>query len=121
MILQGLTFNSMWSEGRHFCTRKIDESRTTNDSGIMGNFDTSTEEVRYCGTIERILKVNFRTFHTYLLECRWFAGVVKRHENGLYMVDSTQIHRGRTDNLIDPTSCEQVTRQQASRLIDIVF
>ena len=64
--LQGLTFNSMWSEGRHFRTRKIDESRTTNDCGIMGNFDTSTDEVRYCGTIERILKVNFRSIHIYL-------------------------------------------------------
>ena len=108
--MQGLTFNSMWSEGRHFRTRKIDESRTTNDCGIMGNFDTSTDEVRYCGTIERILKVNFRSFQTYLFECRWFTSVVKRHENGLYMVDYTQFHKGRTDNLIHPTSCEQVSK-----------
>lgn len=84
------------------------ESRTTNDSGIMGNFDTSTEEVWYCGTIERIIKVNCRTFHTYVLECYWFSGVAKRHENGLYMVDSTQFYRGKTDDLIHPSSCEQV-------------
>ena len=108
--MQGLTFNSMWSEGRHFCTHKIDESRTTNDCGIMGNFDTSTNEVQYCGTIERILKVNFISFHTYLFECRWFTSVVKRHENGLYMVDYTQFHKGRTDNLIHPTSCEHVSK-----------
>lgn len=111
----------MWSEGRHFRTRKIDEKRTTNDSGVMGNFDTSTEEVRYCGTIERILKVNFRSFSTYLFDCRWFAGVVKRHENGLYMVDSTQFHRGKTDTLIHPTSCEQVTTKQAFKLMLCYF
>ena len=106
--LQAFTFNSMWSEGRHFRAHKIDERRTTHDCGVMGNFDTTTEEVRYCGTIERIIKVDFRTFHKYLFECRWFAGEVKRHENGLYMVDSAQFHRGKTDNLVQPSSCEQV-------------
>ena len=94
--MQGLTFNSMWFEGRHFCTRKINESQTTNDCGITGNFDTSIDEVRYCGTIERILKFNFRSFHTYLFKCCWFTSVVKRHENGLYMVDCTQFHKGPT-------------------------
>ena len=74
----------------------------------MGIFDTTTQEVRECGTIERIIKVDFRTFHKYLFECRWFAGEVKRHENGLYMVDSGQFHRGKTDNLVQPSSCEQV-------------
>ena len=76
-VMHGLTFNSMWFEGHHFHTRKIDESRTTNDCGIMGNFDISTDEIRYCGTIERILKVNLRSFHTYLFECDWFTSVVK--------------------------------------------
>lgn len=75
----------------------------------MGNFDTENEEVRYCGTIERIIKVDFRTFHSYLFDCRWFAGAVRRHESGLYMVDSTQFHRGRTDTLVHPSSCEQVS------------
>ena len=110
--MQGLTFNSMRSEGRHFCIRKIDENQTTNDYGIMGNFDTSTDELRYYGIIKRILKVNFIYFHTYLFKCRWFTSVVKRHENGLYMVDCTQFHKGRTDNLIHPTSCEQVSTKQ---------
>lgn len=98
----------MWSMGRHFRTRNIDERRTTNDCGIMGNFDTSTEEARYCGTIERILKLDFRTFQKYVFECKWFANVSMQHENGLYMVDSTQIHSGKNDNFILPSNCEQV-------------
>ena len=57
--LQAFTFNSMWSEGRHFRARKIDERRTTHDCGVMGNFDTTTEEVRECGTKKRIIKVDF--------------------------------------------------------------
>lgn len=81
----------------------------------MGNFDTQNEEVRYCGTIERIMKVDFRTFHSYLFDCRWFAGVVRRHESGLYMVDSTQFHRGSTDTLVHPSSCEQVSLMQVCK------
>ncbi|KAI5058191.1 hypothetical protein GOP47_0026361 [Adiantum capillus-veneris] len=46
-LRKGLIFNSIWSEGRHFRTRKIDERRTTNDCGVMGNFDTTTNEVFY--------------------------------------------------------------------------
>ena len=116
--MQALTYKSMWSEGRYFGMRKIDESRTTNDSGIMGSFNTEQDEVRYCGTIERIIKVDFRTFHSYLFECRWFSSEVKRHENGLYMVDSTLFHRGKTDNFVYPSSCEQVTQYCS---INVIF
>ena len=84
---------------------------------IMGNFDTSTNKVSYCGTIERILKVNFISFHTYLFKCHWFTSVVKWHENGLYMVDCTQFHKGRIYNFIHPTSCEQVSTKQGLWLI----
>ena len=105
-------FNSMSSKGCHFCTRKINESQTRNDCGIMGNFDTSTDEVRYCDTIDKALKVNFRSFHTYLFKCRWFMSVVIQHENGLYMMDCTQFHKGRTNNLTHPTSCEEVSAKQ---------
>ncbi|KAI5059512.1 hypothetical protein GOP47_0025831 [Adiantum capillus-veneris] len=46
-LRKGLIFNYIWSESRHFRTRKIDEHRTTNDCGVMGNFDTTTDEVFY--------------------------------------------------------------------------
>lgn len=81
-------------------TRQIDERRTTNDSGIMGNFDTSTKEAHYCEIIERILRINFRTFPTYLFECRWFEVVSRRHGSGIYMVDSTKIYKEKNVNKI---------------------
>ena len=98
----------MWSEGRHFCTSQIDERRTTNDCGVMGNFDTIIDEARYCGMIKRILKIDFRTFRTYIFECRWFEGVSRRHESGIYMVDSTKTYKGKYDNFVLPKNCEQV-------------
>ncbi|KAI5072795.1 hypothetical protein GOP47_0012901 [Adiantum capillus-veneris] len=84
------------TKGHHFRTCHIDERRTTIDCGIMGNFDIDGDKDRYCGTIERTLKVNFRTFHTFILECKWFGNVSRRHENGLYMVDSSMHHTGRS-------------------------
>ncbi|KAI5062165.1 hypothetical protein GOP47_0022704 [Adiantum capillus-veneris] len=41
-----LSFNSMWSKGRHFRTRHIDERRTTMDCAIMENFDIDDDEAR---------------------------------------------------------------------------
>ena len=58
--------------------------------------------------------MDFKTFHKYLFECRWFAGEVKRHENGLYMVDSAQFYRRKIDKLVEPSSCEQVNSVCAS-------
>ena len=100
----------MWSDGRHFRTSQIDERRTTNDCDVMGNFDTITDEARYCGIIKKILKIDFRTFRTYIFECRWFDGVSRRHESGIYMVDSTKTYKGKYDNFVLPKNCEQVGR-----------
>lgn len=98
----------MWSDGRHFRTSQVDEKRTTMDCGVMGNFDTILDEARYCGMIKRILKIDFRTFRTYIFECRWFEGVSRRHESGIYMVDSTKTYKGKYDNFVLPKNCEQV-------------
>lgn len=78
------------------------------DCGVMGNFDTIIDEARYCGMIKRILKIDFRTFRTYIFECRWFDGVSRRHESGIYMVDSTKTYKGKYDNFVLPKNCEQV-------------
>lgn len=110
----------MWSEGRHFCTYQIDKKRTTNDSGVMGNFDTTSNEARYCGMIEKILKVNFRTFHTYIFDCKWFEGVSKRHASGI-MVDITRFHKGKNDTYVLPNNCEQVIFYSYGFLICLFF
>lgn len=103
----------MWSEGRHFCTQLIDKRRTTNDCGVMGNFDTVNNEACYCGMIDKILKIDFRTFHTYILDCKWFEGVSRRHASGIYMIDHTRFHKGKHDTYVLPQNCEQVRGSHA--------
>ena len=92
----------MWSEGRHFCTGQIDERRTINDYGMMKIFDTITNKAHSCGMINRILEIDFKTFCTYIFECRWFDGVSRRHESGIYMVDSIKTYK------VLPKNCQQV-------------
>ena len=34
----------------------------------------------------------------------------RRHESGIYMVDSTKTYKGKYDNFVLPKNCEQVGR-----------
>ena len=84
---------------------KIDNNRKTYDCGVMATFDqepnkTSNIEVHldYCGLIQDIIEVNYRTFSHFTLDVRWFK-VIKTRRNatlrcdpcGLYAIDSRAI------------------------------
>ena len=58
----------MCSEGRHFRTHRIDSKRNTQDSGVMAAFEGESGEMEdYCGIINNILKIDYRTFHIFVL------------------------------------------------------
>ena len=107
----------MWSEGRHFRTHRIDSKRNTQDSGVMVAFEGGSGEMEdYCGIINNILKIDYRTFHIFALDVKWFKeplckGIeanVKRHPSGIMAIDSTWIWQGKKDSLVLPQHCEQV-------------
>ena len=107
----------MWSEGRHFRTHIIDSNRNTQDCGVMASFESANGQMEeYCGIINKILKIDYRTFNIFALDVKWFKeplrkGVeanVMRHPSGIMAIDSTQIWQGNKDSLVLPHHCEQV-------------
>ena len=98
----------------------IDTSRNTQDSGVMGKFvqigiGDGVKEC-YCGVIENIFKIDFRTFHKYILDVKWFEGVAKRYGSGIYVVDHTKHWKGNNDTYVLPKHCEQVFLQRSMSL-----
>jgi len=71
------SYTAMWSYGRHFRVRHVDEQRTTCDSCIACRFKKEPDglEVDYVGIIEEILEVDFKSFKTLLLEVQWFCNI----------------------------------------------
>ena len=107
----------MWLEGRHFRTHRINSKRYTQDSGVMAAFESESGEMEdYCGIINNILKIDYRTFHIFALDVKWFKeplckgtrANVRRHPSGIMAIDSTRIWQGNKDSLVLPQHCEQV-------------
>lgn len=107
----------MWSEGRHFRTHHIDSKRNTQDSGVMATFESASGQMEYyCGIINNILKIDYRTFNIFALDVKWFKeplcegaqANVRKHPSGIMAIDSTSIWQGNKDSLVLPQHCEQV-------------
>ena len=107
----------MWSKGRHFRTERVDSKRNTQDCGVMANFEQeSGATLHYCGMIQNIMKVGFRTFHICMMDVKWFKDVVgqgpqatvKKHSSGFMAIDSTKFWRVDKETFVLPQHCEQV-------------
>ena len=70
----------------------------------------------YCGLIQNIIKVDYRSFFIYLFEVKWFLDVIERgpgtsiktHINGFITIDSTKFWGNKTGTFILPQHCDQV-------------
>jgi hypothetical protein len=83
----------MWSYGRHFQVRHVDEQRTTCDSCTACRFKEEFDglEVDYVGIIEEILEVDFRSFKTLLLKVQWFHNIVRLEDCLFCSIDTSKI------------------------------
>ena len=107
----------MWYEGIHFRTQRIDDTRYTQDCGVIGTYEGENGEVEeYCGRIQNIIKLDFRQFDMYVLDVQWFKdkmgkvplSSIKIQENGFTTIDSTKLCGTTEESFILPSHCEQV-------------
>lgn len=121
-------FGALWSRGRHFRVEKIDKNRTTFDCGVKASFqqdlgfgsnlrDDSAPHptLEYFGTIQDIIKVEYRKFSMFIFDVRWFKVVtqgqqstIRRDKSGLIQVDSTKVWTDQRDTFALPEHCEQI-------------
>lgn len=73
----------------------------------MAAFEGGSGEMEdYCGIINNILKIDYRTFHIFALDVKWFKetlckGIeanVKRNPSGIMAIDSIRIWQGNKDS-----------------------
>ena len=114
-ILEFISYNTNWSEGRHFCTGRLDTKRTTQDSGVMATFENANGKTEdFCGIFMRILKFNYRTFNIYALDAKWFneplriSATITRHPSGVLAINSTRFGKIKIDSLVVTQHCDQV-------------
>ena len=118
------TFNALWSHGRHFRVEKIDKKWLNSDCGVMASFSQDSRasardlnlinaELDYVGNIINILKVDFRIFHFFILDVKWFKVVcrgpqatVRRDASGFFQIDSTKLWTDQSDTFVLPQHCE---------------
>ncbi|KAH7424576.1 hypothetical protein KP509_11G014100 [Ceratopteris richardii] len=121
-----IKYGALWSHGRHFRIARIDQNRSTFDSGVMVNFlqksrasgkdDNSLEgELDYCGVIQDILKLSLRKFDYFVFDVKWFKvvtsgrkAIVRRDKSGLLQVNSTRLWTDERDTFVLPEHREQV-------------
>ena len=119
------SYGALWSHGRHFRVQRIDQNRQTFDSGVMASFeqeihdglngDVQLSKVEYCGRIQNILQVDYRSFQMFLLDVQWFKAVtqgrnptIQRDASGFVAIDSTKLWRNTSDTFVLAETCEQV-------------
>ena len=107
---------------------KIDKKRATFDCGVKASFEQDLEsrlsisdednincKLEYFGTIQDIIKVDFRKFDMFIFDVRWFKVVtqgqqstIRRDKSGLIQVDSTKVWTNQRDTFVLPEHCEQI-------------
>ena len=119
------SFNALWSHGKHFRVSSSDHGRLTFDSGVSAEFlqhatdlEEGTEYYPYCGTINDIMEVNFRSFVLPLFDVKWYIvkpqgprATVKWDRNGFYAIDTSKVWPNKNDTLVLPELCDQVVFQ----------
>lgn len=119
------SYGALWSYGRHFRVHRIDHKRQTCDSGVMASFqqeiqtshngEVQVKNIEYCGIIQSILEVDFRSFQMFLLDVQWFKAVtqgrnptIQRDASGFVSINSARLWTNRTDTFVLAETCEQV-------------
>lgn len=107
---------------------KIDKKRTTFDCGVKASFEQDLErrssisndgiinrKLEYFGTIQHVIKVEFRKFEMFIFDVRWFKVVtqgqqstIRRDKSGLIQVDSTKVWTDQRDTFVLPEHCDQI-------------
>ena len=80
-----------------------------------GDSTTISDHLVYFGTIQDIIKVNFRRFSTFIFDVKWFKVItqglqptVRRSKSGFVQIDSTKVWTDQTDTFVLPEHCEQI-------------
>ena len=77
-------FNALQCEGKHFWSQQIDDKRNTQDCSIIAIFEGCTRAMDdYYGIMQDITKLDFWSFFVYVLNVKWFKGVVERGPNAI--------------------------------------
>lgn len=79
------------------------------------NGEVQVSNIEYCGRIQSILEVDFRSFQMFLLDVQWFKAVtqgrnptIQRDASGFVAINSTRLWTNRTDTFVLAETCEQV-------------
>ena len=70
----------------------------------------------YCGIIQDIINLDFRSFFVYVLDVKWYKDMVergpnatiRRHASGFVIIDSTKFLQSTKETLVLPQQCDQV-------------
>ena len=105
---------------------RIDHKRQTFDSGVMASFEqeiltrhndeVQLSKIEYCGRIQNIFQVDYKSFHMFLLDVQWFKATttgqnptIRRDVSGFVAIDSTKLWwTNRSDTFVLAKTCEQV-------------
>ena len=113
-------YGALWSFGHHYRVHRIDQHRTTCDSCVMAEFDQETStgmaKIAYYGTIQDILRIDYRTFHMFILDVKWFKPIssgsnptIRKDDSGFIAVDSTRGWSNESDTYVLASATEQVS------------
>ena len=117
---------AMWSNGRKFGIKKLDDKKKTFDCGIAAVFKVTNVSYRsdkhpkvsrnkYYGYLEYIIECEFNSFKIVLFEVKWYRlrmnehdpeRTVTEHDNGFTMVNTRELEPG-TEPYVLPSQCEQ--------------
>ncbi len=123
-IIRGPSMNAtshthMYECGRHFRTWTTDHMKvTTMNSGIFMLTRSGDVEVPYCGIINDILEVDFRSFTIVLMDVQWHKSIMPPSrrpsmvldECGFYRVDTRlSVPQGTeySDTIVLPSQVDQ--------------
>ena len=119
------SYGALWSYGRYFRVYQIDHKRLTCDSGVMASFEkeiqgeqgsaSQVSKINYCGRIQNIIKVDFRTFEMFIFYVQWFKAVthgrnptIQRDASSFVAIDSSKLWTNASDTFVLLEACEQV-------------
>lgn len=79
------------------------------------NNEVQLSKIEYCGRIQNIFQVDYRSFHMFLLDVQWFKAIttgrnptVRKDGSGFVAIDSTKLWTNRSDTFALAETCEHV-------------
>ena len=86
----------------------------------MAEFDQETStgmaKIAYYGTIQDILRIDYKTFHMFILDVKWFKPIssgsnptIRKDDSGFITVDSTRKWSNESDTYVLASATEQVS------------